>query len=251
VKLAPLRLLPRDNNAHYQPLMLRELPARCDRILDVGCGTGQFAVLLAERADHVDALDRSPVMIRAARARVPANVTCIETDLLRGRVPPEHYDAITSISTLHHMVLAEALPRLSSALRPGGVLVATALVHSDWPRELPIDLVGAVAQGVHGLILAGTRLIHGRPIHGSRGGSALDGSALDGSALDGSALDGSALDGRDRVDPDALMPMVEPRLTTREVRSEASVLLPGARVRRLLLWRYLLVWHKPGEPAVS
>ncbi|HST85613.1 MAG TPA: methyltransferase domain-containing protein [Kineosporiaceae bacterium] len=201
-----------NHNTYYQPLLLRELPPRCERILDVGCGTGEFAVQLAEQAEHVDALDRSPEMIRAARARVPANVTCIEADLLRRRVPLEHYDAITSISALHHLVLAEALPRLSAALRPGGVLVATALPRTDLPRELPLELAAVVMHNVRGLVLAGARAIHGESV----------------------PVDAAA----------GQMPIAEPRLTTREVRREAAAALPGSRVRRLLFWRYLLVWHK-------
>jgi 2-polyprenyl-3-methyl-5-hydroxy-6-metoxy-1,4-benzoquinol methylase len=208
-----MSLLSWDHNAYYQPLLLRKLPLHCERILDVGCGTGEFAVQLAELADHVDALDRSPEMIRAARARVPANVTCIETDLLRGRVPDERYDAITSISALHHLPLAEALPRLSAALRPGGVLVATALPRTDLPRELPIELAALLAQGVRGLALAGGRLVRGEPL-------------------------------RSEYDHPE-MPILGPSLTTREVRREAEALLPGAQVRRLLFWRYLLVWRKP------
>jgi 2-polyprenyl-3-methyl-5-hydroxy-6-metoxy-1,4-benzoquinol methylase len=210
-----MSLLSWDHNAYYQPLLLRELPARCERILDVGCGTGGFAAQLAEQADQVDALDRSAEMIRAARARVPANVTCIEADLLRRRVPAEHYDAITSISALHHMVLAEALPRLSQALRPGGVLVATALPRTDLPRDLPIELAAVIMHNARGLVLAGARLIRGEGLH---------------------------------PDSDEVaMPIREPQLTTREVRGEASALLPGARVRRLVFRRYLLIWHKPKE----
>jgi hypothetical protein len=34
-------------------------------------------------------------------------------------------------------------------------------------------------------------------------------------------------------------------LTTHQVRRQASALLPGAQVRRLLFWRYLLLWRKP------
>jgi hypothetical protein len=42
------------------------------------------------------------------------------------------------------------------------------------------------------------------------------------------------------------MPVVmNPPLTTREVADVASAVLPGVRVRRLLFWRYLLVWQKP------
>lgn len=43
-----------------------------------------------------------------------------------------------------------------------------------------------------------------------------------------------------------VMPVVmEPPLSTREVAREASAVLPGVKVRRLLFWRYLLVWRKP------
>jgi hypothetical protein len=38
----------------------------------------------------------------------------------------------------------------------------------------------------------------------------------------------------------------DPALTVREVRRRAAAVLPGARVRRLLFWRYLLVWQRPG-----
>ena len=48
-----------DHNAYYHCLLLRHLPRPGNRVLDVGCGAGTFAVELAERAGNVDALDRS------------------------------------------------------------------------------------------------------------------------------------------------------------------------------------------------
>lgn len=39
-------------------------------MLDIGTGTGRIAQLLADRADHVVGLDRSPEMLRLARARL-------------------------------------------------------------------------------------------------------------------------------------------------------------------------------------
>jgi hypothetical protein len=39
----------------------------------------------------------------------------------------------------------------------------------------------------------------------------------------------------------------DPELTTGDVRRAVRDLLPGARVRRLLLWRYLLTWRKRRE----
>jgi ubiquinone/menaquinone biosynthesis C-methylase UbiE len=56
-----------DHNAYYHRLLLRHLPRPCGRVLDVGCGAGNFAAELARHAENVDALDRSPAMIEVAR----------------------------------------------------------------------------------------------------------------------------------------------------------------------------------------
>ena len=40
-------------------------------------------------------------------------------------------------------------------------------------------------------------------------------------------------------------PSIGPEVTLREVRGRVADVLPGASVRRRLLWRYVLVWDKP------
>jgi SAM-dependent methyltransferase len=208
-----------DHNAYYHRLLLRHLPRHCRRVLDVGCGAGAFAARLARRAEQVDALDRSAEMIAEAEHRTPDNVTCVVADVLADPLPGKDYDAIFSISALHHMPLPDALRILSAALRPGGVLAAVALPRPDLRRELPVELVAAV----------GSRLL---------GAVALARRALGGT-------------GWFRKEPArARMPVVmHPPLTTREVAEQAAAVLPGVRVRRLLFWRYLLVWQKPDVPA--
>src|SRR5688572_9869476 len=57
------------HNDHYHDFLLRHLPANCRDVLEIGCGTGTFARRLAERCEHVLALDLSPEMIRIARDR--------------------------------------------------------------------------------------------------------------------------------------------------------------------------------------
>jgi hypothetical protein len=48
------------------------------------------------------------------------------------------------------------------------------------------------------------------------------------------------------------MPKVlNPPLTTRQAREVAAAALPGAHVRRLLFWRYLLLWRRPTEAPIN
>jgi SAM-dependent methyltransferase len=209
-------VLPWDHNAYYHPLLLRLVPEDAARVLDVGCGSGRLAGELAARVRQVDALDRDPVMIAAARRAVPANVRCIPADVLTHPLQSAAYDAIVSVSALHHLPLASALRRLAAALRPGGVLAVVALPRRDLPRELPVEVA---ASTVHHLL--GAAML----VTGTRWGAGL----------------------RHSADHDA-MPVCDPELTTRQVREQAAAALPGATVRRLLLWRYLLVWHRPIGP---
>ena len=91
-----------------------------------------FAIRLAQLSDKVDAMDRSERMITAAKQRTPPGVNCVLGDVVVDDLPARDYDAIVSITALHHMPLEVVLPRLADALRPGGVLTAIAL-----PRGRP------------------------------------------------------------------------------------------------------------------
>jgi SAM-dependent methyltransferase len=206
--MRPVPDLSWDHNAHYWPLLLRELPRPCRRVLEVGCGAGDLAVRLAERAGSVDAVDRSPEMVALARARVPATVRVVEADVFDLDLPAGGYDAVVSVSVLHQLPLEEALRTWAAAVRPGGVLAAVALPRPDLPRELPLEALAAVAHRAVGT----WRLLRRAP----------------------------------RPEPTPGMPVCQPGLGVREVRRRAREVLPGVRVRRLLFWRYSLVWRRPG-----
>lgn len=208
-----------DHNAYYHRLLLRQMPQRCQRVLDVGCGAGAFAARLARRSEQVDAVDRSAEMIEEANQRTPDNVNCVLADVLADSLPGKDYDAIFSISALHHMPLEDSLPVLGDALRPGGVLTAIALPRPDLRRELPVEIVAAVGHRLLGAMF----LTKGLLLR-SDGGFAKDSTHV-------------------------TMPVVmDPPLTTREVAHRAAAVLPGVRVRRLVFWRYLLIWQKPITP---
>lgn len=150
-----------DHNAYYHRLLLRQLPPRSRRVLDVGCGAGAFAARLAQRCERVDAVDRSAEMIGAAKRRTPGNVRCVLADVLADPLPGRDYDAILSISALHHMPLPESLPVLAAALRPGGVLAAVALPRVDLPRELPAELAAVAGHRLLGAMFLARRSLGG------------------------------------------------------------------------------------------
>src|SRR2546428_413696 len=79
------------HTSHYHPALLREVPRRCDRALDVGCGDGVFARKLASLADRVDAIDSDGAVLDRARdhSPMPANVSFILADFLAYPVDAE------------------------------------------------------------------------------------------------------------------------------------------------------------------
>lgn len=96
-------------------------------LLDVGTGTGRMAELFAARADHVTALDKSPEMLRVARARLqklPADsVELVQGDFTALPLPDAAFDTLLFHQVLHYAqepatVLAEA----ARVTRPGGTI---------------------------------------------------------------------------------------------------------------------------------
>src|SRR5260370_24121971 len=93
-----------NHNNHYHRFLLEKVPACCADALDIGCGAGQFARLLASRAEHVLALDLSSQMIRLARERSTgyATIDFEAADALSWTCSPDQFGYIVSISALHH-----------------------------------------------------------------------------------------------------------------------------------------------------
>ncbi|MEV6106729.1 hypothetical protein AB0M28_18725 [Streptomyces sp. NPDC051940] len=116
------------------------------------------------------------------------------------------------------MDFAAALTRMRDLLRPGGTLVVLSLARNasvrDWAYE-PVTVPWALLN----------RLLREKadPSPSSRLRSS-------------------------RGYPNG-MPMADPEMSYGEVREAARRILPGVRYRRRPLWRYSLVWCKPGGVA--
>ena len=120
-----------NHNVHYQPVILRAVPAGCAAALEVGCGDGLLARRLAERCAEVTAIDRDARMITLAREgaqkQAPGRVTFVEADYLAYPVPAASFDFACANTSLHHMDFQQALTAMARALRPGGRLAAVGL----------------------------------------------------------------------------------------------------------------------------
>lgn len=93
--------------------------ARPQRALDAGCGTGEFAALIA--APEVVCIDLSPAAVEAARSRaLEARVADIQDLPFRDG----EFDVVTCNWVLYHLPERErGLTELERVLRPGGCFV--------------------------------------------------------------------------------------------------------------------------------
>jgi SAM-dependent methyltransferase len=107
-------------------------------LVDLGAGTGLLAAAAAPHCHHVIAVDPSPAMLAAARAR-DARVECVEAGFLTYQHVGEPPDAVYSRNALHHLPDAwkgVALRRIAKLVKPSGTLVLRDIVYSCEPDEL-------------------------------------------------------------------------------------------------------------------
>lgn len=95
------------------------------RVLDIGTGTGRMAELLADRADHIVALDKSPAMLRVARARLHhlggKLIDMVQGDFANLPLPADSIDTVLFHQVLHFAQNpAEALCEAARVSRAGG-----------------------------------------------------------------------------------------------------------------------------------
>jgi trans-aconitate methyltransferase len=117
--------------AELRAWLLFHLPGG-SRAVDLGCGTGVWTDLLAERYAEVTAVDLSAPMIAYARAhRTRPNVEFVRADLrdVRGA-----YDLVLSAYTLHHLPEFDAaLYQLRTLVAVGGTVLLVDLVDERCP----------------------------------------------------------------------------------------------------------------------
>jgi ubiquinone/menaquinone biosynthesis C-methylase UbiE len=193
-----------NHNSHYHNYLLRQLPIKVERILDVGCGQGLFASKVANRAERVDAIDVDRATIEEAVNQHSASNICYQqADFLAADLPNNTYDAIVAIASVHHMDLSEVFQKMRRLLRPSGKLLILGLY-----RET------SILDYIYSAISIPLNLIY-LNWHRQSKERAFD-----------------------------IAPTRSPQLSLPQITSVATILIPGCKIRRHMFWRYSLIWQK-------
>jgi len=158
--LDPIYVAGYDKKAGFDPA--EDLEALQDKgmgsdsiVVDLGAGTGTFALAAARLCRRVVAVDVSPAMTASLRQRVEVlgldNVTVVDAGFLTYEHRGVPADVIFTRNALHHLPdfwKAMALSRMASLLRPGGVLRLHDLVFDFVPSDAEERIETWMAGGV-------------------------------------------------------------------------------------------------------
>lgn len=147
----------------YRTLLIDELGARS--VLDIGCGTGTFAVDLVSHGLTVTGLDPAPASIEVARSKpgadrvrwITGTVEALADPTVVGAQGLGPVDAVTMTANVAQVFIGDdewrAVLRVArDALRPGGTLVFESRrpevkAWERWTRELSRQLVDVPGEG--------------------------------------------------------------------------------------------------------
>lgn len=194
-----------DHNTHYHSYLLRQIPKKVYRALDIGCGLGLFALKLAERTEVVDALDvDSAILVEASNRNTAPNISYLHADFLTADLPEAAYKVIVSIASLHHMDLEAALRKMKQLLHPSGKLLILGLYQEMTALDYAYSAISVPLNLMY--------------LRWHRASTAI---------------------------PTTVAPTRPAQLSLKQIESMASPIIPGFSLRRHLFWRYSLIWQKP------
>lgn len=164
-----------DVRAAWASLLLPLMPEAPATVLDLGCGTGSLAVLLAAAGHQVRGVDSSPRMLEIARAKSAA--AGVEVGLLQGDAADPPFDpGSADVVLCRHVLWAlderdAVMARWARLLRPAGRLV---LIEGSWATGAGLsaaecrELVSRHRPAVTVRQLAGQTSLWGRPVDDER-----------------------------------------------------------------------------------
>jgi SAM-dependent methyltransferase len=194
------------HNDHFHGWILRHLPDRRRRVLDVGCGRGKLLEKLAAQFEEVHGTDLDAGMRAVASQRVARHtkvtVTADQLPDIDGT-----FDLITMIACLHHMDADSALVEVRRLLAPAGRLIVVGLARPESRLDWAWDVVCLLTNPLIGL-----------------------------------AKHPHAVPPQQETGPEP--PTVDPTATLADLKEIFGRRLPGARLQRRIGFRYTAMWTK-------
>jgi putative AdoMet-dependent methyltransferase len=116
-------------------------------VIDLGCGTGAFALNAAPHCRTMYAVDVSPAMLECCRKEAAArglhNIECRPGGFLTYEHAADPVDFVVSTAVLHHLPdfwKLAGLRRAAQMLKPGGALYLFDIVFPDADTDLPVKI---------------------------------------------------------------------------------------------------------------
>ena len=144
----------RDSDGLKYELLLAHV-GDCTRLVDIGCGWGQFLGLVPDRVEELWGVDESPDRIRDVAKTCPrARMVVCRADRLE--LPDDYFDAVVTSQMLHEVKLfgregelGETLSEIRRVTAPGGRCLL--LDHQDAGDgdvvvDLPAEQMGKLAE---------------------------------------------------------------------------------------------------------
>lgn len=114
-----------------------------DNVLEVGCGTGSTALLLADNVKQITASDISSNMIDIARNKAKdqqvENVNFIQSTLFDDTLEKRSFDVILAFNFLHLLEdTPEAIRRINELLKPEGLFISKTVCLAEQSKLLRV-----------------------------------------------------------------------------------------------------------------
>ncbi len=113
--------------------IIEQIPAGQRRLLDVGAGTGEIALPMAQRGLRVDAMEPSAAMLSVARNESDAERVRFINEPGERLAARNAYDLIVCAQSLHWMDWSVVMPAFARALQPAGKLAIIGLDELSGP----------------------------------------------------------------------------------------------------------------------
>ncbi len=195
------------HNDYFHSWILANLPDGRAKALDMGCGRGALARILAPHFDHVVAADADADMRRVAEITSAGVNNVSITDRQLDSWADDSIDLVTMVAVLHHLDIDDALSHIERILTPSGRVLVVGLAPPRSVRDLMWDAVSIVTNPLIGFV-------H-RPWPSPV------------------------------TAPPPPFPVKDPVLSFDEIGGMVENRLPGAKMRHRIGFRHTIEWTKP------